>query len=334
MPVPALLNQVAGYMAKAEATYGTAITLTNSTDGVFPYMGDGLPEAPSELEYLYDGSLGNNVSSLLPQAGTTPKGTGRKQDFNVLFKGSGATYSAIVPPPREVDLFLLASGFTGTFNTNKWDYVPTVAGTGYTSLTLGTYAQGKAHLLAGALADWSFTFDGLGVPVHTFNFQGIGAKPTTLTLPTITYQYTSIIPPVAAGATVSIGDFVLPVTKGGSFKLNRKLSGARSRLTDADGHMGFVPSGMVPEMTFMIEQTALQTTPFHKVAGLDPHALQEAATGITVSLRIGSTATNKYLVTLSNAQLVKATPANDDNIAMWEVTFRGTGTTAVAVAFD
>ena len=33
MAVPALLNQVAGYMAKAEAVYGTAETLTNTTDG-------------------------------------------------------------------------------------------------------------------------------------------------------------------------------------------------------------------------------------------------------------------------------------------------------------
>ena len=206
MPTPAILNQVAGYMAKVEAAYGTAETLTAGSDGIYPYLGDGLPSPPTALEYLFDGNIGRDVSTLFPARRVAPNGRGRKQDFPVLFKGAGTTYSGSIKPPREVDLLLQAAGFDGTFST-KWDYTPTAAGTGYKSLTVGTYAQGKAQIMAGALADWSFSFENLGVPTHTFALQGIGALPTTLSLPSVTYQYTSIIPPVASGATITMGSW-------------------------------------------------------------------------------------------------------------------------------
>ena len=175
MAVRALLNQVAGYMAKAEAVYGTAETLTNTTDGIYPYMGDGLPSPPTALEYLFDGNIGRDVSTLFPAQRVSPNGRGRKADFPVLFKGAGVTYTALIFPPREVDLLLKAAGFDRTYSTATHTYTPTAAGTGYTSLTFGHYAQGKAHILAGALADWSFEFNDLGVPTHSFAMQGIGA---------------------------------------------------------------------------------------------------------------------------------------------------------------
>jgi len=334
MPVPALLNQVAGYMAKAEATYGTAETLTNTLDGIYPYTGDGLPTPPTELEYLFDGNIGRSIANLFPALRAAPNGRGRKCEFPVLFKGAGATYTALIFPPREVDLLLKAAGFDRTFSAATHTYTPTAAGTGYTSLTVGHYAQGKQHIMAGSLADWSFDFNDLGVPTHSFALQGIGAIPTTLTLPVITYEYPTIIPPVAAGAVVSIGTFITPDVKGGSFKMNRNLGNARARITAAGGHLGFVPGEMAPELTFMIEQTALVGSPFHTTSGLAPDALREAATAITVSARFGTTSFNRYTVTLNNAQLVSAKPANDDAIAMYELTFRGTGSTAVSVLFD
>jgi hypothetical protein len=237
-------------------------------------------------------------------------------------------------PPREVDLMLQAAGFDRTFGTATHTYTPTAAGTTYKSLTFGHYAQGKAHVMAGALADWSFDFNDLGVPTHSFALQGIGGLPTTLSLPTITYDYTSVIPPVAAGSVISIGSWVAPIVKGGSFKLNRNLGNARARITDAGGHLGFVPGFMQPELTLMVEQTALVASPFHTTGGIAPDALREAATAITVSARFGTSSFNRFTVTLNNAQLVNAQPAADDAIAMYELTFRGTGSNAVTVLFD
>jgi len=334
MPVPALLNQVAGYMAKVEAAYGTAEVLTNTTDGVFPYLGDGLPPAPAALEYLFDGNIGRDISTLFPAKSVAPNGRGAKAEFPVLFKGSGVTYTALVLPPREVDLMLQAAGFDRTFATATHTYTPTAAGTGYKSLTFGHYAQGKAHIVAGALADWSFDFNDLGVPTHSFAMQGIGNVPTTLSLPVISYEYGSIIPPVSAGSVVTIGTWAAPIVKGGSFKLNRDLGNARARITEAGGHLGFVPGAMKPEITLMVEQTALVASPYHTTGGIAPNLLREAATPITVSARFGSTTFNRFTVTLNNAQLVDVKPANDDAVAMYELTFRGSGSNAVSVLFD
>jgi hypothetical protein len=285
------------------------------------------------LKYITDGNIGRNIATLFPASRVAPNGRGRGMDFPALFKGSGTAYSGSIKPPREVDLLLQASGFDGTFST-KWDYAPTAAGTGYKSLSFGYYAQGKAHLLAGALADWAFTFDDISVPQHTFSLQGIASLPSTLTLPSITYQYPTVLPPVAAGAVVNIGSFVAPDVKSGSFALNRSLGNPRSRITAAAGHLGYVPGAMAPELKLMIEQTALQTTPFHNTSGLDPYSLREAATAITVSIQFGTASTNRWKVTLNNAQLVDVSDAADEAVAMWELTFRGTGSNAVTVTFD
>jgi hypothetical protein len=334
MAVPALLNQVAGYMAKLEAAYGTAETLTAGSDGVYPYIGDGLPDPPTELEYLFDGNIGNDVRTLFPTLRAAPNGRGRSQQFKVFFKGAADTYTALIKPPREVDLFLQAAGFTAAFSVDEWLYSPTAAGTTYKSVTLGTYAQGKAHVMAGGLADWGFTFDDLGVPIHTFDFKGIGAVPTTLTLPTITYQNTAVIPPVSAGVVVTIGDWVAPIVKGGSFKSGRDLGNARARITEAGGHLGFVPGRMMPELNLMVEQTALVGTPYHTTGGLDPDVLREAATAIDITLQFGTVSGNRWKVTLNDAQLSSTKPANDDAVAMWDLTFKPTTATAVTVLFD
>ena len=334
MAVPVLLNQVAAYMAKVEAAYGTAETLTAADDGVYPYIGDGLPDPPTELEYLFDGNIGNDVRTLFPTLRTAPNGRGRSQQFKVFFKGPADTYTALVKPPREVDLFLQASGFTPTFSVDEWSYAPTAAGNTYKSLTLGTYAQGKAHVMAGVVGDWGFTFDDLGVAVHTFDFKGIGALPTTLTMPTVTYQNTDVIPPVSAGVVVTIGDWVAPIVKGGSFKSGRNVGNPRARITAAGGHLGFVPGRMMPELSLMVEQTALVSSPFHTTGGLAPDALREAATAIDITLQFGTVSGNRWKVTLTGAQLASIKPANDDAVAMWDLTFKPTGSTAVTVLFD
>lgn len=334
MAVPVLLNQVAAYMAKVEAAYGTAETLTAADDGVYPYIGDGLPDPPTELEYLFDGNIGNDVRTLFPTLRTAPNGRGRSQQFKVFFKGPADTYTALIKPPREVDLFLQASGFTPTFSVDEWSYAPTAAGNTYKSLTLGTYAQGKAHVMAGVVGDWGFTFDDLGVAVHTFDFKGIGALPTTLTMPTVTYQNTDVIPPVSAGVVVTIGDWVAPIVKGGSFKSGRNVGNPRARITAAGGHLGFVPGRMMPELSLMVEQTALVSSPFHTTGGLAPDALREAATAIDITLQFGTVSGNRWKVTLTGAQLASIKPANDDAVAMWDLTFKPTGSTAVTVLFD
>lgn len=333
MPKPAILNQVAAYLAKIETTYGTAETLAGASDAMYPYLGDGLPAPPAPLDYLFDGNLGRDPRTLFPTLRVSPNGRGYKMSFPCLFKGAGTSYLAGTKPPKEVDLMLRACGFASAFASATHTYSPVAAGTGYESVTFGAYLQGKAHIITGALGSWSFDFNDLGAPKHTFELQGIGTLPATASLPSATYDYTSVLPPVAAGAVVTMGDWITPDVKGGSFAQNRNLGAARARITAAAGHLGHVPGGMEPELTLMVEQTALASSPFHTSGGLDPDRLREAATAIPVSLKFGTATNNNWIVNLASAQCVGVTPANDDNVAMWELKFRPTSATAVTVVF-
>jgi hypothetical protein len=139
---------------------------------------------------------------------------------------------------------------------------------------------------------------------------------------------------VSAGVVVTIGDWVAPIVKGGSFKSGRNLGNARARITEAGGHLGFVPGRMVPELNLMVEQTALVGSPFHTTGGLDPDVLREAATAIDITLQFGTVSGNRWKVTLNDAQLASTKPANDDAVAMWDLTFKPTTATAVTVLFD
>lgn len=335
MALPIYHNHVAGYMAMIQATPGTAGTLTNTTDGVYPYLGDGLPPAPFALSYLFDGKMGRSVKSLLQRPMTNPAGKGAETSFPCHFKGAGTAYTSdAVLPPNEVHLMLQASGFDATFSTDKWLYTLTAAGLTYKQLTYGYYMRGKSYLLRDVLADWSYTIDGVSVPVHTFALRGVStANPATLTLPAVTYPYETVLPPVAKGATLTMGDWVAPIGQKGGFTLGRQFGNARARVTEADGHMGWVPTGFDPAMTFTVEETALQTTPFHNSDGLDPDALRQAATGITVSQGMGTTP-NKWSISITNAQCSNVTPASDDAIAMWDLEFKPSSSSVITVTLD
>ena len=332
MPLPAIPNHVAGFMGINQTTWGTAESLTNSTDGLFPYLGDGLPPAPFPFGYLFDGGRGRSVKSLLNLPLVPVAGRAVETQFQCFFKGAGTAYtSSSVLPPNEVHRMLQWSGFDATFNTDQWNYTLTAAGLTYKFGTYGYYAQGKSHLLRDVLADWSFTADGVGIPIHTFNLRGIpSANRATLSLPTITYPRETVDPPVAKAAVINLGDFITPVTAKCGFTLGRQFGQARARITEADGHMGFVPTGFDPRMTFMIEQSALVNSPFHTSGGIDPDKLREAATGITVAMDFG-TSPNLWAVYMTNAQCVKAEPANEDAIGMWDLEFKASSSSTIGV---
>jgi hypothetical protein len=336
MPLPAIPNHVAGFQGINQTAWGTAETLTPATDGLYPYLGDGLPPAPFPFGYLFEGGRGRAVNSLLKLPMVVPAGRAAETQFQGFFKGAGTAYaSAAVLPPNEVHRFLQWAGFDATFSTNKWLYTLTAAGLGYKFGTYGYYAQGKSHLLRDVLADWSYVIDGVGIPIHTFNLRGVvSANRATLALPSITYPRETVDPPVAKAGTYLLGSYILPIVQKGGFTLGRQFGNPRARVTEVDGHMGWVPTGFDPEMTFSIEQTALESTPFHASTGLDPDKLKEAMTGITVSQQVGTVSNNRWSVSMTNAQCSKAEPANDDAIAMWDLAFKPSSLSTITVTLD
>lgn len=325
MATVAKLNQVIGLLAKEEADYGTAETLSNSADGLNPYIGDGDPAAPESMEYVFDGNIGRAAGNLAPQRRTTPNGRFRSGSVQVLPKGFGSIYSAVVTPPREVHRLLKASGLDATYSaspTPQWTYTPTAQGTTFTSLTLRQFAQGMQFDQSGVLCDWSFETQGLGVPVYTFNWRGIASLPADQSLPVITLDATTVIPPVASAIVGNIGAFTSATIRRVAFRLGRNVEAARIAQNLAGGHAGFVPGGMAPELELEIERPALAT--------FNPESELASATSRAVDVTFGATQYNRWKLSLPQAQLATVTPGNEGPIATVTLVYRGFASTPTA----
>lgn len=325
MATAARLNQVIGFLAKEETDYGTAETLSNSTDALNPFIGDGDPEAPSAYEYVFDGNLGRASGNLAPQRRTTPSGRFRSGAIQVLPKGLGTAYSASAFPPNEVHRMLKASGLDATYSataTPNWTYTPTAAGTTFTSLTLRQFAQGSQFDQAGCLLDWTFETQGLGVPVWTFNWRGVASAPADASLPSLTLQATSIIPPVASAIVGNIGAFTTATIRRVAFRLNRNVETARVAQNLSGGHAGFIPGGMSPELELEIERPARAT--------FDPESELASATSRAVDVTFGSTQYNRWKLSLPQAQLATVTPGAEGALATVTLVYRAFASTPTA----
>jgi len=313
----AVLNQVIGFAGKEEGTYGVAEVLDLAADGMLPFLADGDPAPPSAIEYVFDGNIGRAPGTLAPASRTTPNGRFRSGVFQTLFRGLGSLYSAILLPPNEVHRSLKAAGFTATYSaspTPQWTYAPTAAGTTFTSLTLRQYAQGSIYEQTGVLFNWSFTADGLGVPIHDFANTGLIALPTDLTLPAITYPSAGVLPPVASAVVENIGAWSAATIRSVSFQSQRSIDNPRAAQNLAGGHAGFTPGGMVPQLTLVVERPARAT--------YNPESLQSLATSAAVNVTFGATQYNRYTVAFPQAQLITVTPQNDGPVATMELVFQ------------
>lgn len=340
MPVPAKLVTLLGLLGKEEATYGTAIALTTTSDGLLMQFSDRNQANLWPLNYSYDGDLGPSVASGATTKRAAP--AGKSVGFSLPFraKGAGAAYAAATVP--NLHKIIKACGFTGTLTSTsaseKWTYVPTAEGTGYTSLTLNMYARGQLHVGLGAVGTLNIQMDNQSPPVWTMDGRAIATTaPTDVAVPSVTYPSFATIPPSATSAVVSIGSFVTPVLLSGSFSFNRGIDNPRVPISGT--HLGFVPSGRGPRLTMTIEATALVGSPYHTSAGLDPYNLRDAATSIAVSIAIGSTQYNRYTITMTTAQLMAVTDGSNGPTATWTLEFAGHGSTPVldddcSIVFD
>ena len=321
------LNQVVGVLAKEEADYGVAETLSNSADGINIYIGDGDPPAPEAYEYVFDGNIGRASGSLAPQKRTTPNGRFRSGSLQVLPKGLGAAYTtSSVTPPREVHRMMKAAGFDATFVTDHWEYTPTAHGTGFESLTLRQFSQGSQYDQAGVICDMSFETQGLGVPVMTFAWRGVASLPSDQSLPSITVLAPSVIAPVAAGITLTIGAYTDAVVRRVAYRSNRNVETARINQLLAGGHAGFVPGGMMPELEIEIERPLRST--------FDPEAELAAATAraLTLTFDDGGTA-NNWGLEMPQAQLASVTPGGEGALATVTLVYRAYASTPTANDF-
>ena len=171
-------------------------------------------------------------------------------------------------------------------------------------------------------ADFSYETQGLGVPVWTFDWRGVKVSPTDVSLPSITYQATSVIPPVASAVVSSINAVMTLTIRKVAFKRNRSNSTARIAQNLSGGHAGFIFGRYSPEWEIEIERPARAT--------FDPEALQAAATSIALSVQFGGTQYNKWTHSTAQGQIISVQPGNDGGLATVTFTVRGHASTPSA----
>lgn len=329
------LVNIIGILCKEEVTYATAVALAGATDAVQPWFAD-RQGIPATLKYTFSGETGAAPGNLGEIRNAVPFGATVSVDIPFFFKGGGAAYSAAI-----FCLFhklLKASGLdaAGSFvaSSEKWTFTPTLDVTIPTSLTLEIYTDGEKIPLTGVMCNWKFAGDGTGLVKHTFSLMGIkgtvadsaSSAPAGFTIP-----LASVVPPSSAGSTLAIGSYATAIgLKSFDFDLGRSLQ-ERPGLEAADGHLGYVHQGRKPRFSCVIEKTALATTPFHAVGGLDPYKLFESGNSFALSLQHPGVQYNRWKMSFPQAQMIAAVTRQASNgVAAMKLDFMPYVSTPVA----
>lgn len=332
MPAPAKLVQILAFQGKEEATYGTAVALSTTADGIqlqfenrdYPWV---------TLDYAFDGDLGASVGNLGTVLRAAKGGQSVSYEAPTRAKGAGAAYSAAVVP--SIHKLLKASGFdaavTTTTTVEKWTYTPTAPGVTYASLTAELYGRGEKVPIVGCIADWSFDFPNQAPPMHKFKLSGIlNGNITDVATPTMTYPLTSVQAALAQNVAFTLGSLTTnAVVLSGSFTLGREIL-ARSVLSGSAGHLGFIPRGRMPECKVVLEATALVGSPFTGASAFDPYQLESSGQSLAFAITFGSTQYNRWKLSFPQAQVVAINPTVVNGIACVELTVRGYCSTPVA----
>lgn len=325
MGLPNKIVSVVGLLAKEESTYGTAVALSTSTDGIKMQFDDKNVATLGELTYAFDGDMGPAIRSGSPRKRVPPAGRAVGGTLPFRCKGYGAAYSASNTP--NLHRILKACGYNAavitTAGSENWAYTPTEEGLVFTSLTAEAYARGKKYPLTGMIGSLAIEARNQAPPVWTMTYRAIStALPTDIAAPSISYPNESLVEPLASAITLNLGSFLLPITNGFTFNQNRGIDFARVPLSGSSAHLGFVPQGRRATLSVTIEETNLVGTPFHTSAGIDHHSLYEAATSIAVTLTVGSVQYNKYTI-YGTAQL-EGPPKEGNNgpVATVELSWR------------
>lgn len=331
MPYPAKLMNLKALLTKLEATYGTAVSLTATTDGQLLALQDRFPGI-LQWNWNYNGEVGpapGNLGMLKRQGAV-----GRTISGSVPMRArpAGTTYAATVLP--NIHTMLKISGLDSTLATGAYTYTPTADSITYSSATVEAYQRGEKWTARGVLGSVGFDITGPQIPIFTFDVNGIAdtvVADSAMVAPT--YPNSSVAEPGAVGITLALGSYVAPVVRSASFRMNRSIDNPRLDLTAADVHQGFAPGGYDPEFRVTIEAPAL-TYP-HGTAGVDPYRAFLNGEDFALSLTVGGSAFNRWKWLAPQAQLKEFTPSNDGPVATWDLVFacRNSGLTTQTDAF-
>lgn len=323
--IPAKVLHLLALLGKEEATYGTAIGLTASVDGLQMQFDKDDPAVVFAPKYVNDGDIGPSISSLGQLSRVAPTGLYYEGTIPALMRLPIAAYSASVIPGlhRLIKMAGFDAAVTVTTASEKWVYTPTGGAIQATSLTLAGYERGEIVTLAGALGNLQISGKDGKPPKWSFPTKAIGGFPSdSAALPAgLVYPNQANAPLINTAVTFVFGSFSAnAILKSWDFDFGRKYDNVRMNLATANPHGGFVPSGRKPIFKLVIEASALVTTPYHTAAGVDPYKLWDVATELgVVSVRVGSVQYNKYTIAMNQAQVTNIVRAGEGPTATIEI---------------
>jgi hypothetical protein len=313
-------TEAIGVVTKIETTYNTDASPA-TTDAV--RIIKPRPELTARWGYDGDRGLQGGGFGRIQRAG--PTGRSVSGTIRMEGKGRGSAYSSSSVEVPDVHRWLRASGFTAGADTTPsaefWTFSMGSGTAAPASVTSWFYGRGEVWKVAGIYASLKITSSNAGIPVWEFPFAGtMAADPTDVTLPGLTYTSPTVVPPVATGVQFTFANLTSGIIRDWEFDLGRVFDTPRINQNTAAGHAGFQPGPRNPKVTFSIEATSLQGSPYTASSALDPYNLWKTATTGAFSIQIGATQYNKWRLSFGQAQFTNVELVDDGSVALWKCT--------------
>lgn len=309
-----------GLLARLEPTYGTLPSFSASTDGVQ------LMERVDigGINYLFDGARGRGPGNFARQPRVAPTGRGLSPPGMMIEgKGAGSAYSASVLP-RDLHVFLKASGYEHTVVTTggaeSVTYTPTARNTAPASLGWKYFERAEIWQANGVYCDWEFEITAER-PYGVFTFRPFGRAnevPPEGTHADITYAPT-VLPPVPSPLVMTINAVTALIIRRFAVKGGRKVT----ERPNTGGHAGFQPAEREPVVEFTVEAPLYAT--------INLKSLRDApTTPFALSVPVAGAQYNRYTWSFPQGQISDVKESEDAGVALLEGTFTPHCTTANA----
>jgi len=288
-------------LAKVETTYGSDPTPTVSANALLT--------GKVNIE-IVDASRERKV--MLPYFGSLqkiPLGEGVKISFSVEVRGSGTATT----PPR-VAALLRAANLTETIGASYVDYDPNSSTDGE-SCTIYFYQDGILWKVLGCMTE-SIKLSAKANEIATLEFSLLGlwggkASITDTSFPSPTYEATSIKPPIFNSATFTVHSYAGIIS---NFEVTIKNKIAKRLSANAtNGILRYSIVGREVEGSIDPELVALSS--------FNPFDLWEDGDAGTITATIGSSAGNKYVITLSDTVIAPPKLGGREGMATYALSF-------------
>jgi hypothetical protein len=174
--------------------------------------------------------------------------------------------------------------------------------------TVYWYEDGALHKMVGCVGTMNLSAPS-GIGKLSFSLQGTYVAPTDTALPDAVLS--SVVPPVVAGISLTIGSFT-PVITALSVSLGNSIA-KRQDINDENGIAGFVINGR--EVTGSIDPEAATFAEFN------PWAAWKAGTTAAISATIGDTPGNTCATSLPVCQYRTPSYGDREGVRTYDLTF-------------